>query len=326
MKRTLPLFLSVVSAAFLLTRGCIKEPVASFKADKTTIDAGESVQFSDQSENEPDIWEWSFEGGTPAASKLPDPVVSYPSAGSFSVSLEVRNRKDSDAVTMSNYITVLPSGTDVTFVNNTHTPVDILVGDIVKNIPIGDSVTYHDLEGTSVDFYAETYATMAGGDQIGRLLYWDYFVNLPGGKISYQLDIGTGFFFLYITNSGTRTIGPVEVYDGDAEPLVAGVGLPNNGSTYRIGYYNAWGQTHVRAYHQDIPTQYTYWNVNQNFNFPQVMNQSVTLNNEYKKGTSSVPVPEPAGDFLQDAMEASERAPVLNGEGVRIPAKGSRNR
>lgn len=288
----MPLLITVYFMT-LLTRGCLSEPVAAFMADRTTVDAGESVQFSDQSENDPDFWNWTFEGGSPSTSSLQDPVVTYSTEGSFSVTLEVRNRRASDVVTLNNYMTVLSTGTDVTFVNNTHTPIDIEVGSVFRTIPSGDSVTFYDLEGNSVDYYAETCQTTSGGGQIGLRLFWDYSIDLPGGAIRRELNIGSDFFFLYITNNGTRTIGPVEVDDGDTEPRVADVSLPNNGSTYRIGYYYAWENTQVRAYHQDNPDSYTYWDHNVHFYFPDVMNQGVTLSNTFKKGSDAEPVEGP---------------------------------
>lgn len=47
-------------------------PVASFKASNTTlcISNSNTVQFTDQSTENPYQWEWSFPGGTPSASNL----------------------------------------------------------------------------------------------------------------------------------------------------------------------------------------------------------------------------------------------------------------
>ncbi|OYT17931.1 MAG: hypothetical protein B7C24_00200 [Bacteroidetes bacterium 4572_77] len=81
-------------------------PIANFEADLTTIHVGDFVSFTDLSINNPDTWEWSFEGGTPATSDEQDPSVLYESDGVFDVSLIVSNDYGSDTKLMEDYITV----------------------------------------------------------------------------------------------------------------------------------------------------------------------------------------------------------------------------
>ena len=64
-------------------------PMAEFSAVKTNVMVGESVQFTDLSENEPSWWEWSFPGGSPSTSNERNPVVSYAVPGQYDVSLTV---------------------------------------------------------------------------------------------------------------------------------------------------------------------------------------------------------------------------------------------
>ena len=64
-------------------------PVAEFEAAKTTVVAGEQVQFNDLSQNDPTQWEWSFPGGTPAISNAKNPVVTYTASGEYDVTLTV---------------------------------------------------------------------------------------------------------------------------------------------------------------------------------------------------------------------------------------------
>lgn len=87
-------------------------PVANFSADKTSISAGEFVSFNDLSTNNPTSWSWIFEGGTPAASNLKNPVVSYNSPGSFRVSLTTSNANGTDSKINESYIEVLPNKQD----------------------------------------------------------------------------------------------------------------------------------------------------------------------------------------------------------------------
>lgn len=81
-------------------------PVADFTASSTQILAGQSVTFTDLSTNGPISWSWTFNGGTPASSNAQNPVVTYNTAGTYSVSLTAANAQGSDTETKTNYITV----------------------------------------------------------------------------------------------------------------------------------------------------------------------------------------------------------------------------
>jgi photosystem II stability/assembly factor-like uncharacterized protein len=60
---------------------------AAFSANHTLICQGGSVQFTDQSTGSPTSWNWTFEGGNPATSTQQNPVVTYPTSGTFDVTL-----------------------------------------------------------------------------------------------------------------------------------------------------------------------------------------------------------------------------------------------
>jgi PKD repeat protein len=81
-------------------------PVADFSATPTTIFAGEQVDFTDLSTNEPTAWVWSFDGGTPANSTSQHPSVIYQTPGSYNVSLTAANAYGSDTITKTGFITV----------------------------------------------------------------------------------------------------------------------------------------------------------------------------------------------------------------------------
>lgn len=84
------------------------KPTADFDVigGNTTITAGSSISFVDQSSNNPTSWSWSFPGGTPSASTLKNPTLTYSAPGNYSVSLTVSNQSGSDAKTLTNYIQV----------------------------------------------------------------------------------------------------------------------------------------------------------------------------------------------------------------------------
>ncbi len=280
----------VMAAAAIAMASCTKKPSAEFTADRTSVTEGESVQFSDLSTGEPTVWEWTFDGGTPSRSQEQDPLVTYSSEGIYSVTLEVRNRGGSDVITKSGHITVEPATTDLVFVNNTYTEMVIEVLGVVRTIASGEQTTYRDLEGASVSYNAETSGTSSSGDQIGTRLYWTFDVSLEGGTVTRELSVGTDYFFLFVTNSGTRGLSPLYVNDGGDQIWEEQIYLPADGTNYRIGYYLAWDGTEVRAIWEDQPSQYTYWVANQHFTYPNELNQKVELTNTFKKGAKA---PEP---------------------------------
>ena len=99
-------------------------PVADFTANVTTITAGGSVDFTDLSLNIPTGWSWTFTGGIPASSALPNPTgIVYDTPGTYDVSLTVTNVNGSDNETKTAYITVNPvtSAPVVDFVADTTT-------------------------------------------------------------------------------------------------------------------------------------------------------------------------------------------------------------
>lgn len=86
---------------------CELAPVAQFSADKLQIAATDSVQFFDESENATSRI-WTFEGGDPPTSSLPNPYVTYNTPGEYTVSLEAQNPEaESDLEVKEQYITVL---------------------------------------------------------------------------------------------------------------------------------------------------------------------------------------------------------------------------
>lgn len=86
-------------------------PVADFSGSPTTINAGQSVTFTDASTNTPTTWSWSFPGGTPSVSNVQSPpAVTYANPGTYNVSLTVTNANGTDTETKTSYITVNSGG------------------------------------------------------------------------------------------------------------------------------------------------------------------------------------------------------------------------
>ena len=79
-------------------------PVAAFSGTPTSGTVPLTVQFTDSSSNTPTSWSWSFGDGGTATAKSPSHQ--YITAGTYTVTLTVRNAQGSSQVTKRNYIRV----------------------------------------------------------------------------------------------------------------------------------------------------------------------------------------------------------------------------
>jgi len=87
-------------------------PVASFNGSPTNGVAPLTVNFTDTSTGQPASWAWNF--GDSGTSTAQNPSHQYTAAGTYSVSLTVRNSLGSNTLTKTNYITVTPPPPDFT--------------------------------------------------------------------------------------------------------------------------------------------------------------------------------------------------------------------
>ncbi len=85
----------------------ILPPVVDFTSDTNDILQGTTVHFTDLTTGNPATsWDWSFPGGTPNASDVQNPVVTYNEFGVFDVILTVENPDGTDTETKADYMTV----------------------------------------------------------------------------------------------------------------------------------------------------------------------------------------------------------------------------
>lgn len=106
----------VVASSNLIATGVNTTPTCGptadfwYSSEQILICEGGNVEFKDVSYNGPIVERmWTFEGGTPATSEAPNPVVIYTTAGVYKVELEVGNSEGTDAITRAFFITVRPS-------------------------------------------------------------------------------------------------------------------------------------------------------------------------------------------------------------------------
>ena len=109
---------------------------ADFTADNRTINAGETVSFTNLSINASTFY-WTFAGGNPATSTDVNPNVIYDTPGSYSVTLFAASENSNDTETKTAYITVLP----VTSADFEASAVDVFIGDTVFFYNLSENAT-----------------------------------------------------------------------------------------------------------------------------------------------------------------------------------------
>jgi len=78
---------------------------ANFSANVTSICAGSSVSFTDNSSGNPTAWAWTFDGGTPATSTDQNPTgIVFANSGSHTVSLTVTKDANTNTLIRDGYI------------------------------------------------------------------------------------------------------------------------------------------------------------------------------------------------------------------------------
>ncbi len=101
-------------ASLLSSQGCIPliPPVSNFSTINNSTCQGGSVSFTDISSMAPNVWNWSFSGGTPASSNVRNPVITYNTPGVYPVSLTASNTFGTgNTETKTGYITVFANPT-----------------------------------------------------------------------------------------------------------------------------------------------------------------------------------------------------------------------
>jgi len=86
----------------------VKSVKANFAADKTSVNVGDEVTFTDNSTGTVEAWEWNFAGGTTDDNTVQNPVVTFSEAGVYTITLKITGSGDfTDTKTKVDYITVV---------------------------------------------------------------------------------------------------------------------------------------------------------------------------------------------------------------------------
>ena len=121
----------------------VATPIADFSASSTTVTTGSSINFTDLSTNTPTSWNWIFQGGTPSTSTVKNPVITYATAGTYSVTLTASNASGSNTKSRTAYIVVNASGVIINMKTGTETACNgTLYDDGGASANYGHSKTY----------------------------------------------------------------------------------------------------------------------------------------------------------------------------------------
>ncbi|MCK9278167.1 MAG: PKD domain-containing protein, partial [Methanoculleus sp.] len=128
----------------------IEPPAASFMADTRNGTAPLTVRFTDASTGDVTAWSWRFGDG--GISSEQNPEHRYLAAGTYTVSLEVKNSAGSDTETKSDYIMVIERPVAAFTVNTVKgvAPLAVRFTDASTGVPVSWSWNFGD-GGTSAD-------------------------------------------------------------------------------------------------------------------------------------------------------------------------------
>jgi PKD repeat protein len=109
----------------VLTFSVTGPPITDFYAQDTVVCTGTAMQFFDSSLLSPTSWNWSFPGGSPSTSNVQNPVITYSTPGTYSVSLITGNTFGTGSnLNQTSYITAYTEpGAPCTAFVRTNTPI-----------------------------------------------------------------------------------------------------------------------------------------------------------------------------------------------------------
>jgi len=148
-------------------------PVADFTSNVTSGALPLTVNFSDQSTNEPTEWEWNFGDGNTSTEQ--NPTHTYSTVGTYNVSLNATNAGGSNSTSVTDYITVAvaPVANFTTDITSGTAPLTVTFTDLSTNGPtawewdFGDGTTATSQNPTHTYSDAGTYTVSLNASNVG---------------------------------------------------------------------------------------------------------------------------------------------------------------
>jgi len=100
-------FLLITSLLIISCKKDKNQLVADFTSNCKKINTKEKIRFTDKSKNNPETWNWIFNGGQPMISEEQNPEIVYNTPGIYSVTLTVSNKTNNNSITKTGYIEVV---------------------------------------------------------------------------------------------------------------------------------------------------------------------------------------------------------------------------
>ncbi len=232
---------------------------SNFASDLSQVCAGNTVQFTDLSAGSITSWNWTFEGGNPATSTEENPVVTYPSEGTYDVTLEVTDGTTTSSLTQPDMIEVIvapvqpdqPTGETVicnsgttTYTTNPVTLTDTYVWQVSPSN--AGTLTPNGIEASFApsSSYTGDYTISVRADNYCGEGTWSTPLSCTSNytPLGFQLSEGGGICEgsegLEITQDGSETDTDYELFlDG----VSTGTVLAGTGGALSFGYHNAEG-------------------------------------------------------------------------------------
>jgi PKD repeat protein len=169
-------------------------PNASFAASSGQICSGETIDYVDNSTGTVVSRAWTFEGGNPSVSNLPNPSVSYATSGSYLTRLIVTNSAGSDTMEFLQNVTIgqLPNAQfsvieNLTTIDLTNT--SSAANSIQWTLPNGTTSTQNNVQFTPTENGNYTFTLIAvnecGTNTISELVNFN---NIPEATLSTNLE------------------------------------------------------------------------------------------------------------------------------------------
>lgn len=166
------------------------------------------------------------------------------------------------------------TNTTITFANKSFLPIDITFNGETKVIPYNSNATFTGKAGNRATGTASCVNKTVQGDQIGLKMSWNLDATFPAsGNSTTNLNVGTDYFFLQLTNKSGTQINKLLVNYGLQSQTQDNIVIPADSKLYNIGYYRAYNNSNVRA--ENTSTN-SFWSW-ATLSLPFTLNQSKSL-------------------------------------------------
>jgi PKD repeat protein len=210
---------TLTKMGYIMATKATSVPAASFVTNVTSGSVPLSVQFLDSSNNSPIAWVWSFGDG--GSSTLSNPVHTYTTAGSYTVTLTATNSAGSNTVSQTNYITAsmvtdAPGPLFKSTVTSGYAPLNVQFVDASSNAPNSWVWSFGDGSTSSLQNPTHTYTTAgtytvtltatnsAGSNTVSQTGYITVEAAIPVSSFSANVTSGVKPLTVQFTDTSTN--------------------------------------------------------------------------------------------------------------------------